>query len=327
MRGVWLVCVVSLVLAWPLELAAQRRADLVEQGISLREQGRDAEALVLFEQAYAQTSSPRALAQIALAEQALGRFVEAEAHLADALAQSTDAFIRRNRAHLEGALEEIRLRVGDLEVVGGRPGAEVILGGVAVGVLPLDAPVRVVAGSVAVEVRAPGFERFIDTVQVRGGGSTTVRAELVPLAGTRVPPREEEREREVAIEEPPATSAPGPTPPSWVLPTGIALAGAGVVGLGLGAGLMVVREDRAQQRLTCSDTDPDCRAAYGAGVDAEAGGIASFVVGGALLAGGGAVLVLGLTGALGSEPSETDDHAVAVRCAPGGLSLVCQGHF
>jgi hypothetical protein len=302
---------------------AQRRVDLIDQGVALREQGRDEEALALFEQAYAQTNAARALAQIALAEQALGRFVEAEAHLADAISHDEDAFIRRNREALEGALAEIRGRVGDLSVVGGVPGAEVIIGGQAVGVLPLDAPVRVVAGSVAVEIRASGYERFIDTVQVRGGGSATVEAELVAVAGgpeRRAPIDEED------VHETPHDDA-GAAPPGWVIPAGAGLAGAGLLGLAIGSGLMVVREERAQQRLTCSDSDPSCRAAYGAGLDAEGGGIASYVIGGALLAGGATVLVLGFTGALGSEGGTGGEEAASVRCVPGPLSLACAGRF
>lgn len=327
-RGI-VVLLVGLVMLLSAPIEAQRRVDLIDQGVALREEGRDEEALALFEQAYAQTNAARALAQIALAEQALGRFVEAEAHLADALTHDEDPFIRRNRAPLEGALEEIRLRVGDLSVEGGVPGAEVIIGGQAVGVLPLDAPVRVVAGSVAVEIRATGYERFIDTVQVRGGGNATVRAELVRSSGgtgavRRVPPIDE-----TETHEPIEHASDRPAPPGWVLPTGIALAGAGVLGVAIGSGLMSVREDRAQQRLTCSDTDPACRSAYGAAVDAEGGGIASFVIGGALLAGGGAILVLGMTGMLGSDEaaSDHDGDEVHVRCLPGALSIACEGRF
>jgi hypothetical protein len=314
--------VLLLLLIAPSAAQAQRRVDLIDQGVALREQGRDEEALALFERAYEQTHAARALAQIALAEQALGRFVEAEAHLADALSHDEDAFIRRNREPLEGALAEIRERVGDLSVVGGVPGAEVIIGGQAVGVLPLDAPVRVVAGSVAVEVRATGHERFIDTVQVRGGGSATVEAELVALASRS------ERDEPVRGDgdggQTPHDAGPGA--PGWVVPVGAGLAGAGLLGVAIGSGLMVVREERAQQRLTCSDTDPACRAAYGAGLDAEGGGIASYVIGGALVAGGATVLVLGLTGALGAD-TQTEGDAVTLRCAPGLLSLACAGRF
>jgi tetratricopeptide (TPR) repeat protein len=299
--------------------AQPRRADLVEQGISLREQGRDAEALALFEQAYAESPTPRTLAQIALAEQALGRLVEAEAHLAEALA-AEDAFIRRNRALLQQAVDEIRRGVGDLSVVGDVEGAEVVIDGQALGVLPLDAPLRVVAGSVRLLVRAAGYEPFETTVTVPGGGAASVSATLVPLARAAV----DEGEAPLVT-----TSTPGGDGgPGWALPLGAALAGAGAVGLGVGIGLMVVREDNAQLRQRCSDTDPACRAAYQTALDAEAGGIAGFVLGGALAAAGATVLVLGATGALGSAGDDAGSgESVRVVCAPGPLSLGCVGTF
>jgi len=204
---------------------------------------------------------------VALAEQALGRFVEAEAHLAEALGRGDDPFIRRNREPLEGALEEIGLRCGDLTVEGGVPGAEILIADVAVGVLPLDAPVRVVAGSVAIEVRAAGYERYIDTVLVRGGASASVTVELTRRGE---PPRVVDRDDP---DEGPrmggGDTGGGASAPSWTLPVALGLAGGGLVGVGVGAGLMAVREDNARARQTCSDTEPSCRSAYQSAVDAE----------------------------------------------------------
>jgi hypothetical protein len=172
-------------------------------------------------------------------------------------------------------------------------------------------------------VRASGYERFIDTVQVRGGGSATVTARLVRSSDStarRVPIDDEETQRTDG--QPSDRSAP----PGWVLPTGIALAAVGVVGIAIGSGLLAVREDRAQQRLTCSDTEPECRNAYGAALDAEGGGVASFLIGGGLLAGGATILVLGMMGALGTGET-TDDAEAHVRCMPGALSIACEGRF
>src|SRR5580704_12825575 len=66
---------------------------LIAEGIALREQGRDREALELFVRAAALAASPRATAQIGLAQQALGHWVEAEAGLRTALEQGTDPWI------------------------------------------------------------------------------------------------------------------------------------------------------------------------------------------------------------------------------------------
>src|SRR5947209_3601580 len=75
----------------------------IRRGVDLRKQGRDMDALEEFRKAYAAARSPRALAQIALAEQALGRWVDAESDLDQALASKSDPWIRKNVATLNGA--------------------------------------------------------------------------------------------------------------------------------------------------------------------------------------------------------------------------------
>ena len=106
------------------------------------------------------------------------------------------------------------------------------------------------------------------------------------------------------------------------MPVAIGTAGAGVLGLAIGTGLAVVREDHAQARLTCSDTDPACAARYGAAIDAENGAIAAFVIGGALVATGATILVLDVLGTL-DEPAARE----TLACAPGALAIACTGRF
>src|SRR5437016_3179539 len=48
--------------------------------------------------------TPRATAEVGLAEQALRRFADAERDLGDALAAADDAWVRRHRADLEASL-------------------------------------------------------------------------------------------------------------------------------------------------------------------------------------------------------------------------------
>ena len=67
---------VAILAARTAEATGDAAEHLIKQGVELRAKGKDAEALVLFQKAYAATPSPRALAQIALAEQALGRWIE-----------------------------------------------------------------------------------------------------------------------------------------------------------------------------------------------------------------------------------------------------------
>ena len=80
-------------------VAAEARAQtsepelLVKQGLELRREHRDGEALDTFRRAYAAAPTPRVRVQIAFAEQALGRWVDAEADLQKALASADDAWI------------------------------------------------------------------------------------------------------------------------------------------------------------------------------------------------------------------------------------------
>ncbi len=131
---------------------------LLARGVELREQQRDSDALALFEKAYQLSKSARALAQVAFAEQALGRWVAAEKHLSEALVGAPDGWIVSRKDVLAKALASIRTHVGDLEISCELPGAEVKIDGQIVGQTPIALPLRVQAGtSVVLEVSAPGY--------------------------------------------------------------------------------------------------------------------------------------------------------------------------
>jgi hypothetical protein len=290
--------------------------ELIAHGVALREDGRDDEALAVFRRAYDTTPTGQAMAQIALAEHALGRLVDAEVHLTAALADTDDRFVRRNRELLEQALEEIRAQLTDLTLTGGVDGAEVLIDGTARGTMPLAGSLRVQAGTAHLEIRAEGYVPFTREVIVNSGTTITLGVALDPVS---VAPA-------VVVEPEPIAATPDPVPAhaepadAWMFPVGIALASAGVVGIGIASGLMAWREDNARARLTCMDTDPACRAHYGTAVDAEAAGIATFVVSGLLAAGGATLLVLHFLGGASERPTE-------VACAPGLLSLSCSARF
>src|SRR5688500_16294735 len=143
----------ALVLGAPTGAAAQDAGELISRGVTLREQGRDEEAAELFAQAVAIEATPRALAQLGLAEQALGRWADAEAHVQLALDASDDRWIRARRTVLEQALRVIASHLGNLEVRSNRPATLRIDGRVAAE-LPLDEPVRLPVGRVEIEVVA-----------------------------------------------------------------------------------------------------------------------------------------------------------------------------
>ena len=86
----------------------------VARGIELREKGKDDEALDAFRRAYELSKGGRALAQVALAEQALGRWLEAEAHLRAALDFKQDKWLASNLSALESALSTSEMRRGSI---------------------------------------------------------------------------------------------------------------------------------------------------------------------------------------------------------------------
>jgi len=163
-------------------------AALIDQGIARREAGDDQGALALFQRAYAASPSARAAAQLALCEQALGNWVQAHAHLKEALEASSDAWIRRNRASLDAAFAAIGEQVGTLEVLGAVPGAVVRLGGRAVGTLPMSGAATVIVGRASLEVVADGYLPFTVEVNVRPGELTRQSVTLEARAAERATP-------------------------------------------------------------------------------------------------------------------------------------------
>lgn len=303
----------------PLAAAQDSAEQLVDEGIALREQRQDAEALERFDRAYDLDPQPRTMVQIALAEQALGRYAEAEAHLATALASTGDRFIRRNRRVLEGALAEIRENLGTVQIEGGVEGARLQVGDRDAGGLPLAEPLRLAAGAHTLTVAAEGYEPFTREIEVVAGETSTVAVELTALPP---PAPEEEPEPEPLVEPTSAPSSEGSA--DWLTIAGITGLGVGAVGVGIGVAFMLVREDHARARLTCSDTEQACRDHYQGALDAEAAGIASFVIGGVFAAAGATLLALGLVGG-GSSSGSSEDTAWA--CAPTLLGATCAGTF
>lgn len=299
---------------------------LLHEGVELRRSHRDLEAWAVFRRAYDQSHGPRALAQMALAEQALGRWVAAEGHLRTALAAS-DPWIVRSRATLEAALGVIEGHLGGLWIEGGVPGAEVLVDGQRVAVLPVTEPMRVVAGSLTVTLRAEGYETVTRHVVVSPGGDAREEVRL-----TRVAERSTQGDGTTSTPSPHASvprsdaSVPGGTQRALAWASG---AGA-LVGVGIGVGFLVVREGdvAAFNDSSCpprsSSTQPvNCSAMLDSVHADETIAMAGFIAGGAL-----AVTSILL---FATAPSRGRAHAHSTRfgCAggPGTLGVICMGSF
>lgn len=155
---------------------------LIREGLALRRNGDDEGALVRFTQAAGIRRSGRALAQIALAEQAIGRWVESELHLKGALGLRDEAWIAKNRPLLESALKDISSHLGALELAANVSGAVIKVNGVVRGRSPLREPLRVPSGTVTVELEAEGYFPLARSVVVMSGGRARESLSMVPAA-------------------------------------------------------------------------------------------------------------------------------------------------
>jgi hypothetical protein len=303
---------------------------LINRGIDLREHGKDDEALAVFKKALAKSPSPRARAQVALAEQALGIWLAAENDLIIALAADTDAWIVKNRAALEGALGIVRRHIGSLEVRG-TDGAEVLLDGVRLGVLPAPSANRVEAGRRTLELRLKGFHPGARSIEVPAGAVARETVTLVAL-----PP-------DARVGDGSANGgAPGGKGPrderdpgrnQRIIGWAFAATGAAMLVTG-GVGMLVRKGIVDDYNNLC----PGLGAAQPAECDGKIDeartwltvSIVSFIAGGVFTLGG---ITLAVT-APHRESSASGPRApggVRVGCAPsserGGVSLACSGSF
>ena len=148
-------------------------AALIDQGIDLREAQRDSEALALFEKAQSISPTPRGQAQVALAQQALGRWVGAEKNLGAALAEKDDPWIASHRPVLERALSVIQGHLGDVQIAGAASGS-VFIDGVLIDDPDALTHLRLEVGRRTLEVRAPGMYPFYRVIDLHAGETERV---------------------------------------------------------------------------------------------------------------------------------------------------------
>jgi hypothetical protein len=324
---------------------AQEEA-FIKHGIELRENHDDEGALAEFRRAYRLSKGGRALAQMALAEQALGRWVDAETHLTQALRHPDDRWIGRNEKLLRQSLTAIQGHTGSLEIMGAVAGAEILINNEKAGTFPTPA-LLVPAGSVALEIRAPGYLPLIRTVLIPARGLAREQVVLVAAPATamidvpRPPPKEAPTSRTGAAASPEmsARSESAPASPAsaagWSNRTrvGAGLAAGGAVGLAVGIIYQVIREQRAGTFNSdhCGVTGSlvtgptDCPSRYDNIQGAQKFAIAGFV-GAAVLGGVGTYLLL--SGGSRSGDAVTARASAGLHCIPAaGVGVVCAARF
>jgi hypothetical protein len=293
---------------------------LIKQGVELRRAGRDQEALEQFRRANEIAPSPHALAQIALAEQALGRWPEAEADLTRALSVSQDPWVVKNRTTLEKSLADMGEHLGSLDVLGEPAGAEVVVQGRVAGKLPLAQPVRVTAGSVVFEVRGPDYLPVTRTVTVAAGQLTRESVTLLhvprPAGGVvsqAVPEQPPALKPLPPHREPTAEGHPRTRTLAWIaLAAGSVSAAVGVTGL-------IIREiDARNYNTNCPNPQApltmtemaQCDDWKNGGKTASSVALATLIGAGALGVGSAVLFYVSAD----SKPTETSREALA--CAP-----------
>jgi hypothetical protein len=165
--------------------------DWIEKGLQLRRQREDARAIEYFRRAYDARPIARNRVQLALAEQAVGRWIEAEADLSEALKTAGDAWIDRHRDKLAEGLETIRDHLGWLRV-DAQDGVEIWLNDNRVGVLPMDG-IRVIASTVQLELRGRDLQGQRQTIEVKPRETLRLIIPLAPVgkgADAQLPPAE-----------------------------------------------------------------------------------------------------------------------------------------
>lgn len=278
----------------------------LRRGVELRREGKDAEALEVFQQALSLVPSARARAQVALAEQALSLWTAAERDLALALAARDDPWIRQHREALEGAARVVAsklawvtldVNVRDPEVyVNGAP-APVGEGG----------RVRVVAGLVNIEVRAPGLEPASRSLRI-APESTTVVSLVLEKSAERMQPF-----------GPSSAPLAGEPTASTQRTAGWILTGIGVVAVGGGTfyGLRAISKK--------DERDADCiDGCSQAGVDADRAGRTAGLVSTIAIVGGLAATAAGVWFVV-SAPSAGRASSIGVRTT--GTSVSVAGTF
>jgi hypothetical protein len=160
--------------AAPAVAADESAEALIRRAIEMRRRLDDEGALVLLRQAYDMSHSPRAAGQLGICEQALGRWVDSETHLLEALKDASDAWVKKNNATLLQSLSIVKAKIGRVEISGDPAGATVLVNGASVGQLPLSSPVRVAEGEVEVELQAAGYARASKSFHVEGGQFQTI---------------------------------------------------------------------------------------------------------------------------------------------------------
>lgn len=306
-----------LALSFTLALSSPARAEedpaieadaLIAEGVALRREGNEREALERFTRAHALHPTPRSAGQMGLAAKSLRSYLAAERHLKEALAAENDPWVEKNREALALAMDIVSKELGWLDVRADVSDAELYVNGALAATLPLAEPLRVVAGQLTVEVRATGYLPTAIEATLPAETTKALEVKLQPAPPPDPTPNAQPPEPAPLPLPEPADVEAAPSWTPWIVSTAVV----GGVGLTLGAAFgirtLVVKDERDAicPEATCSSQE-------GVDLDDEAramalGSTVSFVVGGV---GAAAALILFLVEP--EAPITADAHGFYLR--------------
>jgi hypothetical protein len=288
------------------------------------------EALALFRRAHELRPSARTLRGMGNAEFELRRYVDSARDLQAALDDGRQPLTRAMRAEVERVVTRARAFIGRFHVVSSVPSASVQIDGLTLA--DLETEIQLDAGSHHLVATAPGRIPIDRTLTVAGGEQSTIDLDFVAQPAPEPPP----------IAAPPPAEPVAVTPPpardhtvGWIGVGAMALGGlalvAGIVAhvvnqSAIGSLNPLVQDGtcRVDDSLHVRSGQPDnCYSLESQYRDSEAWIYVGYVGAGVLAAAGATMFLLDLGG---SSDSERPD-AVTLRCAPGWLSVGCQGEF
>jgi hypothetical protein len=322
--------------AWPLSLALSAGAALVagpvqaqtgeskamaevlfREGKKLLAKGNVDEACVKFESSYHLDEVLGTLLNLAACHETQGRLATAWGEFNEALTVAKKAdlaarqkFAKEHIAAIEPKLSHLTVTVPDAVAV---EGFQVTIDRVPLPRGAWGTPVPVDSGGHAVVATAPGRQAWESSVKLEQAASESVS---IPVLATLPPPP-----------PPPLTSStsspslsPPPSPPKsrWKRPVGFAALGVGAVGLGVGSYFGVralsLGTESARGCLPDGSCTSEGYAAFTRGKSAAMASDVLLIVGGAVAAAGGVLLVLDAV----DKPSPP---RLAIALAPGSLTV------
>lgn len=174
--------------AWAQTAGQARARELFNQGIAATRDGRHADAVIAYRGSYEAFPHPGTLVNLATAQEAAGRFVDALASWHELLERFVAVISADARSQALQRIAELERSVARVSVTSEPPGATLLRDGRELGLSPGDDPVALDPGEVVFEARLEGYEDVRTTVTLTSGENEPVVLRLAATAPEPAPP-------------------------------------------------------------------------------------------------------------------------------------------